>query len=316
MAIGAAGLDTRLVGRVPPGDSTLRRIGHSALRLFTSNAAVRELAELAAAAQAPVTTGRRIAVVSVRGGAGRTATTALLGTVFAARRADHVLVADGDPEHGSLAWRLGLPGAGGLAPPLLAARALAEVDLVLPRTAPGVGRRARGAPGGGAGARGGPGGGRGAGGGGAPPAGGRAPHAERKDSVDRAGAVLLADAAEAAGVGRYVLLSSMGVEQVRDGATPDGMEDAFVTYLRAKLAAEDDVQARPFDWTVLRPGALTDDAGTGQVQLAPSVPRGEVPRDDVADVIAALLHDPATAGMVLELRSGDKAIVAAVAAAG
>jgi len=137
-AIGAAGLDTRLVGRVPPGDSTLRRIGHSALRLFTSNAAVRELAELAAAVQAPVTTGRRIAVVSVRGGAGRTATTALLGTVFAARRADHVLVADGDPEHGSLAWRLGLPGAGGLAPPLLAARALAEVDLVLPRTAAGL----------------------------------------------------------------------------------------------------------------------------------------------------------------------------------
>jgi len=140
--------------------------------------------------------------------------------------------------------------------------------------------------------------------------------AERKDSVDRAGAVLLADAAEAAGVGRYVLLSSMGVEQVRDGATPEGMGDAFVTYLRAKLAAEDDVQARPFDWTVLRPGALTDDAGTGQVQLAPSVPRGEVPRDDVADVIAALLHAPATAGMVLELCSGDNAIEAAVAAAG
>lgn len=140
--------------------------------------------------------------------------------------------------------------------------------------------------------------------------------AERKDSVDRAGAVLLADAAEAAGVGRYVLLSSMGVEQVRDGATPEGMEDAFVTYLRAKLAAEEDVRARPFDWTVLRPGALTDDAGTGQVRLAPSVPRGEVPRDDVADVIAALLHAPATAGMVLELCSGDDSIQAAVAAAG
>jgi len=140
--------------------------------------------------------------------------------------------------------------------------------------------------------------------------------AERKDSVDRAGAVLLADAAEAAGVGRYVLLSSMGVEQVRDGATPEGMEDAFVSYLRAKLAAEDDVRARPFDWTVLRPGALTDEAGTGQVQLAPSVPRGEVPRDDVAEVIAALLHAPATAGLVLELCSGDRTIEAAVAAAG
>lgn len=140
--------------------------------------------------------------------------------------------------------------------------------------------------------------------------------AERKDSVDRAGAVLLADAAEAAGVGRYVLLSSMGVEQVRDGATPEGMEDVFLTYLRAKLAAEDDVRARPFGWTVLRPGALTDDAGSGQVQLAPSVPRGEVPREDVAAVIAALLHAPVTAGKVLELCSGDDALEAAVAAAG
>lgn len=140
--------------------------------------------------------------------------------------------------------------------------------------------------------------------------------AERKDSVDRAGAVLLADAAEAAGVDRYVLLSSMGVELVRDGATPEGMEDAFVAYLRAKLAAEDDVRARSFGWTVLRPGELTDEAGSGRVQLARVVPRGQVPRDDVALVIAALLRAPATAGKVLELRSGDTAIEAAVAAAG
>ena len=140
--------------------------------------------------------------------------------------------------------------------------------------------------------------------------------AKRKDSVDRAGAGLLADATEAAGVGRYVLLSSMGVEQMRDGATPEGMGEDFVTYLRAKLAAEDDVRARPFGWTVLRPGALTDDAGTGQVQLAPSVPSGEVPRADVANVIAALLHAPASAGLVLELCSGDSAIETAVAAAG
>jgi nucleoside-diphosphate-sugar epimerase len=140
--------------------------------------------------------------------------------------------------------------------------------------------------------------------------------AERKDSVDRAGAVLLADAAEAAGVDRYVLLSSMGVGQVRDGAAPEGMEDAFVAYLRAKLAAEDDVRARSFDWTVLRPGSLTDEAGSGRVQLAPDAPRGEVSRDDVARVIAALLHAPKTAGKVLELCSGDTQIEAAVAAAG
>lgn len=139
---------------------------------------------------------------------------------------------------------------------------------------------------------------------------------ERKDSVDRAGAVLLADAAEAAGVARYVLLSSMGVERVRDGATPEGMEDAFVAYLQAKLAAEDDVRSRSLDWTVLRPAALNDDAGTGRVELATSVPGGEVPRDDVAEVIAALLHTPGTSGQVLELRSGDEPIDAAVASGG
>ncbi len=139
---------------------------------------------------------------------------------------------------------------------------------------------------------------------------------ERKDSVDRAGAVLLADAAEAAGVGRYVLVSSTGVEQVRDGATPEGVDEVFVAYLRAKLAAEDDVRARPFGWTVLRPGALTDDAGSGLVELGPSVPRGEVPREDVAAVLAALLRAPATAGTVLELCSGDVEVEAAVAAAG
>ena len=137
---------------------------------------------------------------------------------------------------------------------------------------------------------------------------------ERKDSVDRAGAVLLADAAEEAGVGRYLLVSSMGVEQVRDGATPEGVEDAFVTYLRAKLAAEDDVRARSFGWTVLRPGRLTDDQGSGRVRLAPHVPRGEVPRADVAEVLAALLRSPAAAGKVLELCSGDDAVEAAVAA--
>ena len=123
----------------------------------------------------------------------------------------------------------------------------------------------------------------------------------RKDTMDRGGAVLLADAAERAGVPRYVLVSSMGVEQVRDGATPDGMDDVFAAYLRAKLAAEEDVRARDLDWTVLRPGRLTDEPGTGQVRLEPSVPAGEVPRDDVAAGVVRLLDDPSTSRQVLEL---------------
>src|SRR3954447_9674059 len=64
--------------------------------------------------------------------------------------------------------------------------------------------------------------------------------AARKDTVDKAAAVLFADAAERAGVRRYVLVSSMGVDAVAGGATPAGMDNIFVAYLRAKLAAEQD----------------------------------------------------------------------------
>ncbi|NHC47339.1 NAD(P)H-binding protein [Motilibacter aurantiacus] len=134
----------------------------------------------------------------------------------------------------------------------------------------------------------------------------------RKDTVDRGAAVLLADAAEQAGVRRYLLVSSVGVEAVRDGATPDGVDEAFVAYLRAKLAAEEDLRRRDLDWTILRPGRLTDDAGSGHVRLEPSVPRGDVPRDDVAAVLAALLDDRATARAVLELVSGELPVEEAV----
>ncbi|MGN6575527.1 MAG: NAD(P)-binding oxidoreductase, partial [Nocardioides sp.] len=135
---------------------------------------------------------------------------------------------------------------------------------------------------------------------------------DRKDTVDRAAAILLADAAERAGVGRYVLVSSMGVDSVRDGATPDGVDDVFVAYLRAKLAAEDDVRGRELDWTILRPGRLTDDAGTGHVHLAAHVDRGDVPRDDVASVVAALLDAPGTARHVLEVVGGSTPVAEAV----
>ena len=137
--------------------------------------------------------------------------------------------------------------------------------------------------------------------------------AARKDTVDRAAAVLLADAAERAGVQRYLLVSSMGVDAVADGARPDGLDDVFVVYLQAKLAAERDVLARSgLRTTVLRPGGLTDDPGTGRVTLQPSVDRGSVPRDDVAAVLVALLDD-AQDGAVLELVSGPTPVDQAVA---
>jgi uncharacterized protein YbjT (DUF2867 family) len=134
----------------------------------------------------------------------------------------------------------------------------------------------------------------------------------RKDTVDRAAAALLADAAAAAGVRRYVLISSTGVESVRDGAVPDGVDEVFLAYLRAKLAAEEYLRARDLDWTILRPGRLTDDPGTGRVTLGPGVARGDITRDDVAAVVRELLDTPATAGAVLELVGGDTPIGDAV----
>ncbi|SOD94054.1 SDR family oxidoreductase [Blastococcus haudaquaticus] len=144
--------------------------------------------------------------------------------------------------------------------------------------------------------------------------------AARKDTVDRGAAVLLADAAEQAGVRHYLLVSSMGVDAVADGGRPDGLDDVFVVYLQAKLAAERDVLSRSgLRTTVLRPGGLTDDPGTGRVTLQPSVDRGSVPRDDVAAVLVALLdgnRDGNLDDVVLELVSGPTPIDEAVSALG
>jgi uncharacterized protein YbjT (DUF2867 family) len=133
----------------------------------------------------------------------------------------------------------------------------------------------------------------------------------RKDTVDRGAAALLADAATQAGVRRYVLVSSVGA----GSEPPEGTDPTFVAYLRAKTAAEEDLRGRDLDWTILRPGGLTDDAGTGHVRLGPDIPRGQVPRDDVAAVLAALLDEPRTAGLTLELSEGQVPVAAAIAAA-
>ncbi|MCZ2828014.1 SDR family oxidoreductase [Modestobacter sp. VKM Ac-2986] len=136
----------------------------------------------------------------------------------------------------------------------------------------------------------------------------------RKDTVDRGAAVLLARAAEAAGVRPYLLVSSMGVEQVAGGATPEGVDEVFVAYLRAKLAAEEDVLSRSgLAPMVVRPGGLTDDPGTGRVRLEHLTEHGQVPRDDVAAVLLELLDHPKD-GLVVELLSGDTPVTEAVAA--
>lgn len=138
--------------------------------------------------------------------------------------------------------------------------------------------------------------------------------AARKDTVDRGAAVLLAVSAGLSGISRYLLVSSIGVDSVRGGATPSGVDEVFLAYLRAKLAAEEALLKEKLDLTILRPGGLTNDAGTGRVTLAPGVDRGQVTRDDVAAVLVALLDEPRTAGLTLGLIGGDTPITEAVGA--
>jgi uncharacterized protein YbjT (DUF2867 family) len=131
---------------------------------------------------------------------------------------------------------------------------------------------------------------------------------ERKETMDYGGAVKLVAAAKQAGVGRYVIVSSMG-------ADPDVVgDDTFSVYLRAKGRADDAVRASGLDATVVRPGRLTNNGGTGRVNLGESVPRGQVTRDDVAAVLAAVLDSPSTIGRTLDLIGGDTPVAEAVEA--
>ena len=126
--------------------------------------------------------------------------------------------------------------------------------------------------------------------------------AERKFSMDRDGAVKLVDAATKVGAPRFVIISATGAENPSDG------DHVFSVYLRAKAEADEAVQASDRDWTIVRPGRLTDDPGTGRVRLDTSPFRGEIPRDDVAVLIALLLPDQRSFQRVLYVNGGEDPI--------
>ncbi|MFL5781837.1 MAG: SDR family oxidoreductase [Thermoleophilaceae bacterium] len=132
--------------------------------------------------------------------------------------------------------------------------------------------------------------------------------ADRKWTVDYAGAAKLIVAARAAGVRRYVILSSIGTREPPDG------DEVFSVYLRAKARADEELRASGLDWTVVRPGSLTDDPGTGRVHAAERVDRGEIPREDVSATLLAVLDDPGSIGATFELVGGETPIPEAIAA--
>ncbi|MUL80187.1 MULTISPECIES: NAD(P)H-binding protein [unclassified Mycolicibacterium] len=134
--------------------------------------------------------------------------------------------------------------------------------------------------------------------------------AARKQTVDRDAAILLADAAEAAGVDRYVMVSAISAD---DRSLDGNYDEVFLAYMRAKSEADANVRARSgLRTTIVRPGGLTDEPGSGHITVAESTGRGSIPREDVARVLLAVLHEPETAGRTFEVIAGETPIDAAL----
>jgi uncharacterized protein YbjT (DUF2867 family) len=131
--------------------------------------------------------------------------------------------------------------------------------------------------------------------------------AERKLTMDRDGAIKLLDAIAGSDTA-YVIVSSIGAEN----PPPESDDAVFSVYLRAKAAADAAVMASDRPWTVIRPGSLTDDPGAGAVRLDTEPFHGRVARDDVADVLDGVLHDPRAAGRILYVNGGDEPIAQAL----
>ena len=131
---------------------------------------------------------------------------------------------------------------------------------------------------------------------------------ERKRTVDLGGAVKLLDAARQTGARRYLMVSSIGAEN------PSAGGEQMRPYLEAKAEADRRLADSELDWTIVRPGSLSDDPGTGQVTVTTDMSvRGRVPREDVARVLAASLGDPGTIGKTFVVVSGDTPVDEALA---
>jgi len=131
---------------------------------------------------------------------------------------------------------------------------------------------------------------------------------ERKRTVDYEGAAKLIDAAKQNGIDRYVIVSAISVDR------PEEWSDQMRPYYEAKRDADQAVLESGLSYTIIRPGGLTDDPGTGLVKVGTDLQRGEIPREDVAATLLAVLQTPSTVGKTFELVSGDTPIEEAIRA--
>jgi uncharacterized protein YbjT (DUF2867 family) len=129
---------------------------------------------------------------------------------------------------------------------------------------------------------------------------------ERKQTVDLGAAVKCIEAAQAEGVERFLIVSSIGAHDPAAGG-------AMQPYLKAKAAADDATRASGLRWTIVKPGSLTDEPGSGTVDVSTALGRrGPVSRDNVAAVLYACLRLEETVGAEFELFDGDEPIETAL----
>jgi uncharacterized protein YbjT (DUF2867 family) len=131
---------------------------------------------------------------------------------------------------------------------------------------------------------------------------------ERKRTVDYGGAIKLIEACRKAAIDRYLMISAMGVRN------PAARSEQMRPYYEAKLEADQALMASGLDWTIVRPGMLTDDPGTGLIAVADELERGAIPREDVAATLLACLDEPGTAEIAFDVVSGDTPIAEAITA--
>jgi uncharacterized protein YbjT (DUF2867 family) len=131
---------------------------------------------------------------------------------------------------------------------------------------------------------------------------------ERKRTVDLEGSLKSIEGARRAGISRFVQVSAIGVDTP---LTPD-TDPVWRAYVEAKRDADAALRSSGLDWTIIRPGRLTDGPPTGLVALGPDVERGQVPRADVAAVLAAVIDTGGGIGAQWDLVSGETPIDEAV----
>lgn len=125
---------------------------------------------------------------------------------------------------------------------------------------------------------------------------------ERTYAVDRDAAIRSMEAAGLAGVKRYVMVSYLGAS--KNHGVPE--DNSFFAYAQAKAAADEYLRGADLDWTILGPGALTEEPGTGRIAVGPDTATSRLTsRANVAAVAAAVLARPATAGRTIEFTDGD-----------